>query len=475
MLRSFASKKQRLVAVSVLALAAVLATACSKQAAKPVTVQAGQLQPVAEGAKPTGWDTTEAMRGGLRLVATYDSSGPDAWDVKAHPSVYMTSEGMGYAHRPSATDKLPGVQVIDTNTKQMVASALFDLGGEVTRQPHGLGTSPDGKWVYIGFVQKAKDGKENRWTLIINARTLKLDKVVEHTGGQNLHHVLGFTDAKGNERVVLQYGFGSNGGPHFILDPKDGNKVVKAITVEDTGYKMGHPYLTVDPAGKFLYVNLEQAAYAHVSKEIGGLAKIDLEKWTTTVIPVGKHIIGVAHTADGKYTYAVDGEESMVYKIDEKTNEVVGETSAGVAGPYGLALSWDETQIWTVGKGEGSHNTGGVLGLIDATTFRPDRTVNQPFDIGGSIIDHAILSPDAKANELWVSSAGTWETIVFDLNTKKVKARIPSPNGGDTHNGAFITYGADWKGELKADMGGPKTPMYQQMAKAAADAAAKKK
>ncbi|HBY93703.1 MAG TPA: hypothetical protein DEP84_06990 [Chloroflexi bacterium] len=425
-------------------------------------VQAGQLQPAPAAAQPTGWDTEESIRGGLQLVATYDSSGPDAWDVKAHPLVYMTSEGRGYNHRPSKTNQLPGVQVIDAYTKEVVASALFDLGGEPTRQPHGLGVSPDGKWVYIGFSQKAASGENQNWTLIINARTLKLDMVVEHKGGQNLHHVSSFQDWEGQDRVILEYGFGSNGGPHFLIDPKDNNRVVRAITYEDTRYQMGHPFLTVDPTGKFLYVQLEITAWRDIAEDIGGIAKINLETGAVTIIPgVGVHPIGVAHTADGKFTYVVDGHGSRVYKIDDETNEVVGNTSAGVAGPYGIALNWDESQIWTVGKGEGSHNTGGVLGVIDTETFSPSRDINQPVDIGGAIIDHAFLHPDPKVNELWVSSAGTWETIVVDLNTNEVKARIPSPHGGDTHSGAFVRYNQDWSGEVLADHGGPQKAMYQ--------------
>lgn len=485
MMRSIGAKKPSRVALAIAALIAVLATACTKaenpDATAPVAapvpgtiVQAGQLQPAAAAAAPTGWDTEESIRGGLRLVATYDSSGPDAWDVKAHPTVYMTSEGRGYNHRPSATNQLPGVQVIDAYTKKVVASALFELGGEPTRQPHGLGTSPDGKWVYIGFSQKSTDGKNQNWTLIINARTLKLDKVVEHTGGQNLHHIMSFQDWEGRDRVVLEYGFGSNGGPHFILDPTDNNRVAKAITIEDVGYKMGHPFLTVDPTGKFLYTSLVAPPWREHLHNTGGIGKINLETGAVTVIPfTGDHPIGVVHTADGKFTYVADGEGSYVYKIDNEKNEVVGSTSAAVAGPYGLALNWDETELWVVGKGEGSHNTGGVLGLIDTKTFQPSREYNQPFNLGGATMDHAFLHPDPDVNELWVASAGTWETIVFDLNTKEVKARIPSPNGGDTHSGAFVKYSADWAGEVLADHGGPHKAMYETRLKIAQAAAAK--
>jgi hypothetical protein len=112
-----------------------------------------------------------------------------------------------------------------------------------------------------------------------------------------------------------------------------------------------------------------------------------------------------------------------------------------------------------VGKGEGSHNRGGVLGVVDTTIFRTDRSMNQPITLGGSAasIDHAILHPDPDVNELWISNMKGWETIVLDLDTYETEAYIPTPNGGDTHSGAFVSYNPDWTGELLVDMGGPKS------------------
>jgi DNA-binding beta-propeller fold protein YncE len=436
-------------------------------------VQAGALQAAPAGAQPSGWDTAESIRGGLQVVATYDSSGPDAWDPGKHPTVFMTSEGRGYAHRPSKTNEMPGVQIVDAYTKETVGSALFDLGGEPTRQPHGLGISPNGKWIYLGFADKTTDGTARQLTLIVNARTLKLDKVLAHTGGQNLHHIIGFIDYAGQERVVLEYGFGSDGGPHFIIDPNDDNKVLKAITMQDIGYKMGHPFLTADPTGKSLYISLVAPAWRTELHNTGGIAKLDMETWDVTVVPyTGDHPIGIVHTADGKFTYVADGHGSHVYKIDNELNEVVANTSAGVAGPYGLALNWDETELYVVGKGEGSHNTGGVLGLIETKTFLPSRAINQPINIGGAIVDHATLHPDPAVNELWVTSSGTWETIILDLNTKEVKARIPTPHGGDTHSGAFIRYTPDFVGVLLSDHGGLSRELYKERMDRAAKAAA---
>ncbi|MBI4202103.1 MAG: hypothetical protein HY532_03170 [Chloroflexi bacterium] len=422
-------------------------------------VQGGQLQPAVAGAQPTGWDTAESIRGGLKLIATFDSSGPDAWDNKAHPTVYFSSLG--------GADQFAGFYIVDAYTKEVVTSAHYDLGTKTS--PHTTGVSPDGKWVYLQSSRAVGDKTEDI-TLIINARTLKIDKILKQESRfqgsmrvQRLHHVTGFVDSKGNDRLVLEYGFGSNGGPHFLLDPKDNNRVVMAITVEDTGYWMGHPFLTVDPTGKYLYVSLKVVAWGEEAEEIGGIAKINLETRAVTVIAgVGNHPIGISHTADGKFTYVVDGHASMVFKLDNATNEVVGKTSAGVAGPYGACMNWDETELYTVGKGEGSHNTGSVLGVIDLTSFRPKRGIINPIYLGGSArsIDHCFLHPDPAVNEIWVSNMAGFETIVLDLATRTVEAYIPTPNGENTHSGAFVQYNPDWTGKVLADHGGPSKELY---------------
>src|SRR5688500_20153539 len=99
-------------------------------------VQAGQLAVPSPAAQPSGWETAEAIRGRIRLLATYDSSGPDAWSAAEHPLVYFTSEGV--ETRPMKS----GVQVIDAYEKKVIKSALFDLGEEVTENPHSVGVSP---------------------------------------------------------------------------------------------------------------------------------------------------------------------------------------------------------------------------------------------------------------------------------------------------------------------------------------------
>jgi len=437
--------------------------------APTMVVQAGQLAPPPPTAQPTGWDTPESIRGRLRLLTTYDSSGPDAWDVRVHPTVFITSEGVEKGARKS------GLYVIDAYSKQVVASALFDLGEEVTENPHGVGISPDGQWLYLGQMHRVRaTGQVRTVLMIVNARTLKLDKVLQGMARVDwFHHITGFKDWQGRDRVMVAFGRTPGGAPHYLLDPHDNNRVVRAITIEDIGYKIGHPYPTVDPTGRFVYVSVFAPPWREQLHNTAGIAKLNLETGAVTIIPfVGDNPIGMAHTSDGRFTYVNDSHGDAVYKIDDTTNTVVANTSAGVAGPYGLVLNWDETLLYPIGKGEGGHNVGSVVGVINAVTFSPPRQMFQslPIHLGGSAssIDHGVLHPDPKVNELWITNMNGWETIVLDLNTHKVKAYIPTPNGGDTHSGGFVRYTPDWKGELLADMGGPKGAMYATMRQRAA-------
>jgi DNA-binding beta-propeller fold protein YncE len=448
----------------------------------PVTVvQTGQLVPAPAGSAPTGWANAESIRGGLLLVAQYDSSGPDAWNAAMHPMVYFSSES-SYGPNPDMNAELDagapefaGFHIVDAYSKEVVASALFTYEGNITRGPHGVGVSPDGQWAYVGFSETQEGSPRISYVAIVNARTLKMDKLLKQEsyfeGGvrrQALHHIQSWTDWQGNDRVILQWGFGANGGPHHILDPKDDNRVWKSITYDDV-MPMGHPFTTPSPDGQYVYVSMGSNWIREAPAHVAGIAKVDLATGESAIIEeVGNHPIGITHTQDGRWTYVVDGHGSMVYKIDNETDEVVDKASAGVAGPYGIALNWDETEIWLVGKGEGSHNRGGVLGLIDARTFSPSRAINQPLVLGGSAssVDHAILHPDPAVNELWVSNMNGWETIVVDLDTYEATDWIPTPNGGDTHSGAFVRYDSNWNGELLADMGGPKSASMKATVKA---------
>lgn len=424
------------------------------------------------------WATAESNRGGLYLVGQFDSSGPDAWDPAAHPLIYITSES--YAN-DNPDRSLPGgfagFHLIDGYSKEVVAQFIgvqTPETGDMRAGPHGVDVSPDGKWAYVGWsVVDDSPTQYTSYVAIVNMRTLKIDKLLKQESyyqgemrAQRLHHVQAWRDADGNDRVILQWGFGANGGPHHILDPNDDNRVIRSITYDDVQV-MGHPFTTPSPDGKTVYVSIGSPELREAPFKGAGVAKVDVETGSVTnIMEVGNHPIGITHDVDGRFTYVVDGSNSLVYKIDNDTDEVVGHTSAGVAGPYGIAMNWDESLIFTVGKGEGTHNRGSVLGVIDAERFTRWRGLRQqPIFLGGSAssVDHAMLHPDPAVNELWVSNMNGWETIVLDLETFKPKAWIATPNGGDTHAGGFVRYGPDFAGELLIDMGGPKSESVREM------------
>ena len=275
--------------------------------------------------------------------------------------------------------------------------------------------------------------------------------------------------------------FGSNVGSTFVIDPNDDQRAVLAVTADDVpsvNGRIGHPYLTVDPTGKYLYQAVTPKGVFGEGAS-AAVAKIDMETGDIVFIDGFGHNgnpIGMAHTADGRFTYVNEGHASETYKIDNETNEIVAVSSAGVAGPYGLALSLDESLLFTIGKGEGSHNLGSVVGIIDTKLFKQATNLvySMPINLGGSArsIDHGIVHPDPAVHELWVSNMRGWETIVLDLDTFTPKAYIAQANGGNTHSGGFVKYAPDWTGELLVDMGGPQKALYALRLEAAAAKAA---
>ena len=439
-----------------------------------------------EAAKSIDWATPESERGGLYLHAQFDSSGEPAWSAADHPLVYISSES-NFNPNPNKTIEggFAGFHIVDAYSKEVIYGHIgvtTPKASDLRHGPHGVTTSPDGQWAYYGWSEVNPDIPEGlvSYVAIVNMKTMKIDKLLTQTayyqGGpraQRLHHIQSWTDVDGNDRVVLMFGFGADGGPHFILDPNDDNRVVKAINYEDVQV-IGHPFTTPSPDGKTLYVSIGSPEIRDSHYTGAGIAKVNLDTGAVTnIMGTGNHPIGITHDVDGKYTYVVDGHHSSVYKIDDETNEIVGRTSAGVAGPYGITFNWDETLLFTVGKGEGSHNVGSVLGVIDARIFAPTRTLlaQQPIFLGGSAssVDHAILHPDPEVNELWVSNMNGWETIVLDLDTYQPEAWIPTPNGGDTHSGAFVRYNPDFTGEVQSDQGGVKSEAMRELVRAAKD------
>src|SRR6266545_2891117 len=71
-----------------------------------------------------GWATPLATKLGVSLEKRFDSSGPDAWDPKKHPLVFITTEGPGYGGLLSGVT-LPGIAIVDADTREVVTSRHY--------------------------------------------------------------------------------------------------------------------------------------------------------------------------------------------------------------------------------------------------------------------------------------------------------------------------------------------------------------
>ncbi|MBI3962927.1 MAG: hypothetical protein HY335_09255 [Deinococcus sp.] len=363
--------------------------------------------------------------------------------------------------------------IIDAYTKEIVAYQAYDIG--LTRgyfEPHGLGVSPDGRWIYLPTadgtvfgaeaVREGSTGVEQlglgRW-LVIDARTLKLHQVVSTRGRP--HHAKAIEGPHG-EAWVLAYDFnwaGNNSLPGsglYIFDPANENRVVGGI---DGRRLQAMPYLSFKkPNSRYLWVGLPPPSFSDLAKELdGALAIVDMERWTVAkYLPMREDPIWVDFSADGRLAWVSNGGSDEVIKVNAVDGEweVLSISRSAGHGPYGVRLNWEENQLWLIDKGEGSHNRGVTISLVNPVTMTPQGNFATNCLRG----DHITLHPDPDVNELWLSCNSSFEVVVFDPDARQVTARIPMPSGGSTHSGAFVRYIVDemgnWIGEVLSDQNG---------------------
>ena len=403
------------------------------------------------------WENEWTRKVGVMLEYDFDSSGPDAWDAKEHPLVFFTTEGPGYGGLLSGVT-LPGFAIIDADTREVVTSQNFDVlswGWKNVFEPHGLGVSPDGQWIYLptgeGSFTTTTDGHAGRY-LVINARTLKIDKVIQLSG--QAHHAKSYVSAAGEQRVML-YGWSQ---PLFVLDPDDDNRAVGSISHQEQGSE-GYLYFASPNGDKIIGTGRYRDFDMRKRLTDNPIWIIDPENWRVKkwISVPDSAPVWVNFSSDEKHAYITGARNSIIMKLDLEEEEIVSEQRAGVDGPYGNHFGWDDRYIYTIGKGEESHNRGKMLGMVDTSTMEvPGSRAMDQIYTGCVRGDHGTLHPDPEANELWISCNASFEVVVFDLDLKAVSARIPLPNGGSTHSGAFVYYPDGWQapGENQSDMNG---------------------
>ncbi len=443
------------------------ATAAATTAAVPAQ-QSGSLTDAA-------WQTKFSQSLDIHLLAKFDSSGPDAWDWKAHPNVFITTEGPGYGGFVSKVTT-PGLMIVDAYTYQVVATQHYDLGIPEYFESHGLGVSPDGKWIYIptGDTKHRAAGDAGR-ILIINAKTLKVDTVLSTKSMP--HHFKSYTTPEGKGMVLGEDfnwqapAFGVRPGSGiYVFDPSNDNRVVGGINADTL---QANPYLAfASPKGDFVYIGLPPGAIndRDITHHLEGTwAVVDTKTWEPVKYFVGGFDpIWTAFTSDGAFAFLCDGGSSEVFKVDTSAKKVVAKSNASTLGGYGCHLGWDETRLWVIGKGEASHNRGKEIGLVDAKLMTP----LDVFVTNWIRADHGTLMPDPSRNELWVTSNSSFEVVVWNMDQQTVTKRIPTPNGGSTHSGSFVWYKPDGTGEVLSDQNGTHFEARDAQTKIAAAAAA---
>ena len=396
------------------------------------------------------WTTPVATKLGITLEKTFDSNGPDAWDPKKHPLVFVSTEGPGYGGLLSGVT-LPGIAIIDADTREPVASQHYDVlawGWKNAFEDHGVGVSPDGKWIYLPTGEGTFGTEGAGRLLIINARTLKLDKVLHAKG--NPHHVKVLNRPDGRH-LVMSYGWSQ---PLFVMDPAQDNKVIGGADLNEIGIDS---YLFfASPDGDEIIASGRNRSTARDRENVdNAMVRISTKDWNViNKIQIrDSNPVWAAFSVDNRYAYFTGAGTSRVYKYDRKADKVIGVARAGVEGPYGAHFGWNDKELYVVGKGEASHNRGKVLGLLDAALIdKSDRPIDQ-FVTNCVRGDHGTLHPDPDANELWISCNSSFEVVVFDLDRKEVTKRIPMPNGGSSHSGAFVRY-EGWSGDVLSDQNG---------------------
>ena len=301
-------------------------------------------------AEASGWTNGESQRSGLHLVADFDSEAPGAWDPAEHPLVHITSKPHFNPNPKRTIDgAFAGFHLIDAMAKEVFADWIgvtIPKESDMRTGPHGAVISPDGKWAYVGWAEV--DDSETRFSdyaAAVKVHTLKIEKLLRLQSrfrgvqrSQRLHHVQACQTAEGKQWIIVLFGFGADGGPHYILDPDDHNRVARSITYDDVQI-MGHPFTTPDPACTCTYVSIGSPEIRSAEAPFAGVAKLNMDDGSVTnIMGTGHHPIGITHSADGQFTYVVDGHGSHVYKIDNEENEVVGHP-ASLAGPYGIAMN----------------------------------------------------------------------------------------------------------------------------------------
>jgi PQQ-dependent catabolism-associated beta-propeller protein len=296
------------------------------------------------------------------------------------------------AHLFVTNERAGTVQVIDTNTDRVIATA------KIHDRPRGLALSPDGKRLYVA-VSWWRDGKRPRTgrerIAALDAHTLK--PLRDYAAGTDPECVAVAPDG---QRLYLS---NEDAGTASIVDVASGKHLATLVVgTEPEG-------VSVTPDGKWVYVTAETSNV---------LSIIDTKAQKTAAnILVDPRPRAVIFTRDSKYAWATAEIGGTVQLIDTAKRRVLKRIKLRAQDkPVGLALAPDEKRLYVAtGRGNG-------VAVIDTRTHK----VLADIPTGDRVWGIAI-TPDGK--KVYAANSLSNTVSVIDAKAGRVVGVIRTDDG----------------------------------------------
>lgn len=283
------------------------------------------------------------------------------------------------------------VTVVDASTNKVISNM------PAGKNPHGMGVTPDGKYLYVASLSSDK-------VSVIDTSTNKI--IASVVVGDMSHHVAISPDGRYAYITI------SSTDTVSVIDTST-NKVVASIP---SGKNPN--YVAFSPDGKYAYVtNMNSNTVSVVETSVPEVVK---------TIDVGKMPNHLTVSPNGKYVYLTDLGSDTVSVIDTMLGNVTASINVG-KGPHGVGITPDGKKVFVANSGATTFS------VIDTSTNKVIDTV----EIGGTP-DHLDIAPNGN---VYINIPEANKTLVIDPMTNKVVAAIDV--GMEPHQIAFWEGGVD--------------------------------
>jgi len=396
-----------------------------------------------------------------QVIATFDPGEPK---FQPEPGKTYFYENVGTTSSPSVLfdgyvpPESNQIVVGDAATHEIIASYMLPLN--LRAVVHTSMMSPDGRYAYIIGARPGGDIDTSTFlgtsATLLKVDALTLQPIKQIAIGGRLHHGQVFRD-----HIMIDYfARDPDGLAIALLDPET-DEIVSGVKDADLG---GYVYTAwTDKDYEYIYALMEPAGYAP-GRATGMRSAIDLYQgrlmavrpfWIAKINPETWEVEAEYPLPGYRPNWAViDNAKEFIYpvmsnsvasKININTGEVVWSNGTGI-GPYGAALTADETELWIADKGEAAHHLGRTITIIDTESGHAVETLYASYKA-----DHVLLSPNGK--EMWSTSNGEGRIYVYDVETRELLKVIEMPGNGDAHGLIWVHYDENGEPRTVRDQG----------------------